>query len=108
MPKIPAYKKAQLVGELRSLFGDNLKKDLVVTKTIKGKGTTVTFKWQDKEYSGRGRVPGKAYLQLLQNVRKTVLKDRFGGQTSEMQTAPVRKVQRCTLVSYLRPLASYA
>lgn len=69
--KLPTYKKSQLINELRFLLPNlNVKSKDVVTLRKKGNGTIVSFVTNNKEYSTKARVPGRAYLCLLQLVRK--------------------------------------
>lgn len=72
---IPVYKKSQLINELRFLFPNlNVKSKDVITHRKRGNGTVVSFVVYNKEYSAKARVPGRAYLNLLQMVRKDNIK----------------------------------
>jgi len=72
--KLPAYKKSQLIGELQSLFGDSIKDKDVVTARKRGQGTVVYLTLQGKTYNIKARVPGTAYLGLVQRIRKDARK----------------------------------
>lgn len=72
--KIPTYTKQKLLNELKFFFPDFKSKDILTIRKL-GLGTTVSTKIQEHEYEARGNVPGKAYLSLLQKIRKDI---KFG------------------------------
>ena len=69
--KIPTYTKQKLLNEINFYFPDIKHKDILTIRKL-GLGTTVSLKIQEHQYEACGNVPGKAYLNLLQKIRKDI------------------------------------